>query len=175
MANSHALSFWPKPTIGTLTQGAKGANHASLARIAAVTTPACFGILRYANVKPILKGSGGLVPATNSYANVQLKVEVQVFPPPPACNCSPWCAIGFGTLNGTQTPVYFSGGANPPKGVPPSCGQPQVTVTPPNGPPFDIKPGTGRHQNSGPNAAAGTWTVTTTVCGQSKSCTLTVP
>lgn len=116
-----------------------------------------------------------LAPATNSYGTVQLKVEAQVWPPPPACNCSPWCAIGFGTLNGAQTPVYFSGGANPPKGVPPNCGEPQVTVTPPVGATFPITSGTGRHQNSGPNPAFGTWTVTTTVCGQTKSCTVTVP
>ncbi len=116
-----------------------------------------------------------LVPATNSYAAVQLKVEAQVFPPPPACNCSPWCAIGFGTLNGVQTPVYFSGGANPPKGVPPTCGEPIVTITPPGGAALPITPGTGRHQNSGPNPAFGAWTVTTTVCGQTKSCTVMVP
>lgn len=116
-----------------------------------------------------------LAPATNSNAAVQVKVEAQVWPPPPACNCSPWCAIGFGTLNGAQTPVYFSGGANAPKGAPPNCGQPQVTVTPPAGPPFPITPGTGRHQNSGSSPTSGTWTVTTTVCGQTKSCTVSVP
>jgi hypothetical protein len=116
-----------------------------------------------------------VAPATNSYGAVQLKVEAQVWPPPPACNCSPWCAIGFGTFNGVQTPVYFSGGANPPKGVPPNCGQPQVTVTPPGGAPSPIKPGTGRHQNSGPNPTSGKWTVTTTVCNQTKTCTVTVP
>jgi len=116
-----------------------------------------------------------LAPATNSYGAVQLKVEAQVWQPPPACNCSPWCAIGFGTFNGVQTPVYFSGGANAPKGVPPNCGQPQVTITAPGGAPLPIKPGTGRHQNSGPNPTPGMWTVTTTVCGQTKSCTVTVP
>lgn len=114
-----------------------------------------------------------LAPATNSYGAVQFKVEAQVWPPPPACNCSPWCAIGFGTFNGAQTPIYFSGGANPPKGVPPTCGQPQVTVTTPSGTTFPITPGTNRHQNSNPSP--GTWTVTTTVCGQTKSCSVTVP
>ncbi len=113
--------------------------------------------------------------ATNAYAVLQLILEAQIWPPPPACNCSPWCAIGFGTLDGAQTPVYFAGGANPPKGVPPSCGVPVVTVTPPSGPSFTIRAGTGRHRNSGPNPAVGMWTVTTTVCGQSKSCTVTVP
>ena len=116
-----------------------------------------------------------VVPATNAFVGLQFHAEAQVFPPPPACNCAPWCALGYGSIDGANTPIYFSGGANPPKGVPPSCGTPQVVVTPPVGAPFPINPGTGKHQNSGPNPASGTWTVTTTVCGQSKSCTLTVP
>jgi len=116
-----------------------------------------------------------VVPGTNSYTEAQLKVDVQIIPPATNCTCSPWCAIGFGTLNGIQTPIYFSGGANPPKGAPANCGQVQVTVTPPTGAPFSIKPGSGRGQNSGPNPALGTWTVTTTVCGQSKSCAVSVP
>ena len=92
-----------------------------------------------------------------------------------ACNCTPWCAIGFGSLPGGQTPVYYAGGANPPKNGTADCDQPQVTVTPPSGTTYSITPGSSRHQNSGPNPASGTWTVTTTVCGQSKSCTVTVP
>jgi hypothetical protein len=116
-----------------------------------------------------------MVPAIVPYGTLQFKVVVQIFPPPPACNCSPWCAIGFGTINGAQTPIYYAGGANPPKGVPPNCGVPQVTVTPPNGPAFAITPGSGRHQNSGVNPASGTWTVTTVVCGQTKMASLTVP
>lgn len=115
-----------------------------------------------------------LVPTIKSYGTLNFKVEMQVFKIP-ACNCTPWCAIGFGTMNGTTTPIYFSGGANVPKGVPPNCDAPQVTVTPPNGKPFAIKPGGGKHQNSGANPAPGVWTVTTTVCGQSKSCTITYP
>jgi hypothetical protein len=27
------------------------------------------------------------------------------------CNCTPWCAIGFGTFADGETPVYYSGGA----------------------------------------------------------------
>ena len=116
-----------------------------------------------------------VVPAEVPYGSMQVKVVVQIFPPPPACNCSPWCAIGFGTINGSQTPVYYSGGANPPYNAPPTCDIPLVTVTPPNGPPFAISSGSGRHQNSGPNPASGTWTVTTVVCGQTKTATITVP
>lgn len=109
----------------------------------------------------------------NAHADIQLKVEVKLFPLT-NCNCTPWCAIGFGTINGGRTPIYYAGGANSPKGVPANCDVPQVTVTPPNGAPFQIRPGTGRHQNT-PNPASGTWTVTTTVCGQTKSCSITVP
>jgi len=92
-----------------------------------------------------------------------------------ACNCTPWCAIGFGSMPTGQTPVYFSGGANPPKPGPADCGQAQVTVTPPSGVPFSIQPGSSRHQNSGPNPASGTWTVTTTVCGHTKTASVDVP
>lgn len=97
--------------------------------------------------------------------------------PAPAnpCNCTPWCAIGFASLPGGTTPVYFSGGANPPKVGPANCETPTVTVTRPNGTTFPIRPGTGRHQNSGANPAAGTWKVTTTVCGITKECSITVP
>lgn len=105
---------------------------------------------------------------------LQFKVEMQVFVSP-VCNCTPWCSIGFGTINGSQTPVFYGGGAIPPKGVPAQCDAPQVTVTTPTGATFPIRAGTGRHQNSGPNPASGTWTVTTTVCGQSRSCSITVP
>jgi hypothetical protein len=91
------------------------------------------------------------------------------------CNCTPWCAIGYGTLDGAQTPVFYSGGALPPKNGPANCGQVQVTVTPPNGVAYPITPGSSKHQNSGPNPASGTWTVSTTVCGQSKQASITVP
>ncbi len=92
-----------------------------------------------------------------------------------ACNCTPWCAIGFGTGTLGQTPVYYSGGANSPKGVPATCDTPTITVTPPSGKPYEIRSGTGRRQSSGPDPASGDWTITTTVCGQSKSATVTVP
>lgn len=91
------------------------------------------------------------------------------------CNCTPWCAIGFGTGSLGQTPVYYSGGANSPKGVPATCDMPTVTITPPSGKPYAITPGTRRRQSSGPDPASGDWTVTVTVCGQSKSATVTVP
>jgi hypothetical protein len=115
-----------------------------------------------------------VLPATNNTA-ANLKVAMAAAGPTNACNCLPWCAIGFGSLPGGQTPIYYSGGANPPKAGPANCGEVLVTVTPPSGAKFPIVPGTSRHQNSGPNPAPGVWTVTTTVCGQTKSCTITFP
>ena len=114
------------------------------------------------------------VPTITLYGLLQFKVEIHIVPIP-ACNCTPWCAIGVGSLNGAQTPVYYSGGALPPQNAPANCGQAQVTVAPPSGVSYPIVAGGGKHQNSGPNPAAGTWTVTVTVCGQSKQCTITVP
>ncbi len=118
------------------------------------------------------------VPAVNPtntfYEMLQFKLALLLVPVP-ACNCTPWCAIGVGNLNGAQTPVFYAGGALPPKSGPPNCGQVEVTVTPPNGVPYPITPGSSKHQNSGPNPATGTWTVTTTVCGQSKQASITVP
>jgi hypothetical protein len=91
------------------------------------------------------------------------------------CNCTPWCAIGYGTLASGQTPVYYSGGANQPPGGSSTCGTPTVTVTPPSGPAFTIHPGTRGHQSSGPNPASGTWTVTAVVCGLTKTASVDVP
>jgi hypothetical protein len=92
-----------------------------------------------------------------------------------ACNCTPWCAIGFGTFADGETPVYYSGGANPPSSGTANCGEAVVSVTTPGGVTFPITPGTQGHQNSGDNPVPGTWTVTATVCGQTKSATVTVP
>lgn len=118
------------------------------------------------------------VPAVNPtnilYQVLSLKVMMALFPLP-ACNCTPWCALGFGTLNGAQTPIFYSGGALPPKSSPANCGLVQVTVTPPSGVAYPIVAGSSKHQNSGPNPANGTWTVTTTVCGQSKSASISFP
>jgi hypothetical protein len=115
-----------------------------------------------------------LVPIVKAYGTLNFKVEMQAFTIP-LCNCSPWCSIGFGTLDGVNTPIYFSGGANPPKGGPASCGAVEVTVTGPDGSTFQLKAGKGKHQNSGANPMPGTWKVTTKVCGQEKTCSITYP
>lgn len=135
-----------------------------------------WGMNLIAITNPIGASLNVVVPATNNTA-VTFKVAMVAAAGPVtnACNCTPWCAIGFGSLPGGQTPVYYAGGANSPKDAPANCGQPQVTVTPPSGATYSIMPGSARHQNSGPDPASGTWTVTTVVCGQTKSCTITVP
>jgi len=116
--------------------------------------------------------------ATNAYTDAMITAVLATAPlisPTNICNCTPWCSIGFATLNGGRTPVYFAGGANNPNGGTPECGQPQVTVTPPVGAPFTISAGASSHHNSGPNPASGVWTVTAVVCGQTKSASITVP
>jgi hypothetical protein len=109
----------------------------------------------------------------NGNSVVKLKVSLSVEKVP--CNCTPWCAIAEGTINGVQTPVYYSGGANPPPVGPANCGNPTVTVTDPNNNVRPLVPGVGRHQNSGPAPANGVWKVTTTVCGKSKTCDISIP
>ena len=107
---------------------------------------------------------------------MDFKVDMEADPPVTnACNCTPWCAIGFGSAPGGQTPVYYAGGANPPASGVPNCDTAVVTVTPPSGPAFTITAGSNHHQNSGPNPASGTWTISTTVCSQTKTASVTVP
>ena len=124
---------------------------------------------------PIIGASLNLVvPATNNPLNIKVALAADpVVAVSNACNCTPWCAIGFCTMPAGATPIYYAGGANSASGTA-NCDT-QVTVTPPSGTPFTITPGSGHQHNSGSNPAAGTWTVTTTVCGLSQSATITVP
>jgi hypothetical protein len=115
-----------------------------------------------------------VVPIVKAYGTLNIEVEMESVSIP-FCNCTPWCSIGFATLDGTTTPIYFSGGANAPKGGPASCGAVEVTVTRPDGSTFPLKAGKGKHQNSGANRMPGTWKVTTKVCGQEKTCSITYP
>ncbi|HKI70567.1 MAG TPA: hypothetical protein VKA67_13335 [Verrucomicrobiae bacterium] len=124
-------------------------------------------------------GVNVVLPATNSLSIPEAKLTVDMDagsePGTNICDCTPWSAIGTGTLDGAQRPVYYAGGAFPPQSGAADCDPPQVTVTPPGGAAFTITAGDNLHQNSGRNPASGIWTVTTTICGTSKSCSVTVP
>jgi hypothetical protein len=139
-----------------------------------------YGMNLMSLTNPIIGASLNIVvpatnnPATNNPANIKVAMAADpIVAVTNACNCTPWCAIGFCTMPSGSTPIYYAGGANSASGAP-SCDT-QVTVTPPSGPSFTISPGSGHQHNSGPNPAAGTWTVTTTVCDKTKSATITVP
>jgi hypothetical protein len=174
-----------KPQSGVsvdLPAGGRNANTDNTGNYTMKFLPFGESIIQFLKTINVPDGNGGsstgvatidiLVPTIKSYGTLNFKVDFQVIKIP-NCPCTPWASIGFGTLDGTQTPIYFSGGANGAKGA--DCGPIDVTVTPPNGKTFKIRPGSGKHQNSGANPAPGTWTVTTTVCGQSKSATVTFP
>ena len=88
-------------------------------------------------------------------------------PPPPACQCTPWCGIMSGVVDGFQK-VVAGGGANG------SCQDtPVVQITGPGGLNLTLLPGQKRLVFD--PAASGTWTVTSTVCGRTKTCQITVP
>ena len=88
-------------------------------------------------------------------------------PPPPLCLCTPWCGVMGGTVGGVQM-VVAEGGANGTCGDTPlvKLSGPgiagQLTLTP--GKRIQIDP-----------AQDGTWTVTSTVCGTTKTVTITLP
>ena len=87
-----------------------------------------------------------------------------MFPEPP-CGCTPWCGIVGGTFDGVQKVSAFGGKLG-------DCSEDtQVTITGPGGINI-VNPG--RRQVFSP-AANGTWTVTATVCGETKTCTITLP
>jgi hypothetical protein len=112
---------------------------------------------------------------TNLYINIfAILTNIPPEPPTNTCNCTPWCAIGYGSSSSGVTPVFYSGGANGPSSGVANCETVSVTVTPPSGPSFSITPGTGKRQNSGANTATGTWTVTSVVCGKTATASLYV-
>ena len=84
--------------------------------------------------------------------------------PPAGCDCTPWCAMMAGVVDGVEQ-LEISGGANG------SCAQ-NVQITPPSGLGFTL--GAGQTLLERP-AADGTWTVTSTVCGQSETVQITLP
>ena len=88
-------------------------------------------------------------------------------PPPPVCLCTPWCGVMGGTVGGVQK-VSAAGGANGTCG-----GTPQVTLTGP-GIAGQLTLIPGKEIQIDP-AQDGTWTVTSTVCGTTKSVQITLP
>jgi hypothetical protein len=89
-------------------------------------------------------------------------------PQPPTCLCKPWCGIIGGTINGVQKVV--AGGGSLPNPCP-DCPC-TVTITGPRGININVAPGA--HMVFSP-AANGVWTVTSTVCGITKTCSISLP
>jgi hypothetical protein len=108
------------------------------------------------------------VPVTPSGASVALQEDfvAQVLKAP-TCDCVPWCGVVGGTVNGVQKIV--AGGGK----LPPGCnGQATVIVTGPGDLTFNL--GQGGRMSATP-AANGTWTVTATVCGVTRTASITLP
>ncbi len=149
--------------------------------IIAVTKPVTFVDSSTGSNRTESVGVNIEVPATNPtnifYQMLQFKADAGNCSNCQPANCRPWCAIGVGTLKWSPDACLFGMERFLPQNGPGrSGGQVQVTVTLPNGVAYPIHmPGSTKHQNSGGNPANGTWTVTTTVCGQSKQASITVP
>lgn len=103
-------------------------------------------------------------------AEIELKADEDVLTALP-CDCSAWCGIVSAVVNGLQT-VAAAGGK---LGF--CLEEPEVTITGPGGVEvrFPAVPIPRRKRETFSPAASGTWTITTTVCGQTKSCSVTVP
>jgi hypothetical protein len=101
----------------------------------------------------------------NGQMAINVKVELPKIIPKPPCNCVPWCGIVGGTFNGVQKVVAGGGKRG-------DCTDaPVVVVTGPGG----INEGLlGKRKTYSP-AANGTWKVTSTICGQTKTCEITLP
>ncbi len=102
-------------------------------------------------------------------ATLQVPVKIDMSPsgelPPLPCACVPWCGIMGGVVNGVQTVVASGGKLG-------TCVEDvQVTITGPGG--ISVT-NSGQRQKFSP-AADGTWTVTSTICSVTKTCTITLP
>ena len=114
-----------------------------------------------------------LIPPGVSPQPVQLKMDppgpVTVPPPPPPCTCTPWCGI-IGGFVGGYLEVGAGGGVYP-KGCDDN-GTASVTITGPGG--ITVNLGKGGRKSFF-DAPAGVWTVTSTACGMTKTCSITLP
>jgi hypothetical protein len=96
---------------------------------------------------------------------VEAKVELPEEEEKPPCNCVPWCGIVGGTFGGVQKVVAGGGKRG-------DCADaPVVRVSGPGGINLPIA---GKPRRFDP-AANGTWTVTATICGITKTCRVTLP
>ncbi len=105
-----------------------------------------------------------LAPDDQVAINVEVELPKEI--PKPPCNCIPWCGIVGGTFDGVQK-VVASGGKRG------ECDDlPVVVVTGPGGISDTLS---GKTRQTYSPAANGTWKVISTICGQTKECTITLP
>jgi hypothetical protein len=141
-----------------------------------LSKPITFTLPGTASNRTEIVGLKIVVPVGQAPVMLQMTADIKAAPGTnQTCNCVPWCAIGFGSLNDDPTPVYFAGGSILPQDSPADCDQPSVVVTAPSGKTIPIQAGDNFHQNSGPNPASGKWTITATVCNQTITGWVIVP
>ena len=109
---------------------------------------------------------------TNAAPGVPIVLKVEIAPvTAKPCKCSAWCGIVGATVDGVQTVVTAGGkfGNCPDDAV--------VTVTGPGGIELSLSNSADgrRARKSFSPAGNGVWTVTTTICGVSKTCTISLP
>jgi hypothetical protein len=101
---------------------------------------------------------------------IAMKVDIAPVVSKP-CLCTAWCGIAAATVGGVQTVVAGGGKFG-------TCEvDVQVVVTGPGGveTPVTLSSNGRRGRKSFSPAANGVWTVTTTICGVSKTCTVVLP
>ncbi len=105
--------------------------------------------------------------ALTTDANLKSDVQVEVVPLTPECRCNPWAGVLGGTVGGAQK-VSIGGG---------SIGKCEegavVQITGPGG--ISVTLGPKEKRRTFEPAASGTWTVTSTICGKSKTATIALP
>jgi hypothetical protein len=108
----------------------------------------------------------GLLPQVHALIDADMEAFTAV-----KCDCTAWCGIAGATVNGVQT-VVASGGK-----LGTCLEDTEVTITGPGGVnvSFPSVPIPRRKREKFSPAADGTWTVTVTICNQTKSCSITLP
>jgi hypothetical protein len=127
-----------------------------------ITDPGTGTKQSYTNTIPF----GALVSAAAEIVKLAADIQVEVAQAA-ACGCTPWAGAAGGTVGGVQK-IVLGGGANG------KCNEkPVVHVTGPGG--IDVTLGEKERRRTFEPAADGQWTVTSTVCGLTKTVTLTLP